>query len=96
MEGAGEASVDYRVEGNRGVVVVEDGGSGFPAEFLDQELQPGNTTKAKGSGFGLFLGRRIVEDQGGRLILGNGANGGASVRVELPLAQGMHEQGRGE
>jgi len=95
MEGEGEASVDYRVEENCGVVVVEDAGPGFPSEFIEQELQPGNTTKPKGSGFGLFLGRRIVEDQGGRLTLGNRAEGGASVRVEIPLADMIQEQGRG-
>ena len=46
---------------------------------------PGFTTKSGGSGFGLFLARRIVEDQGGSLRLASGPGKGAIAELELPL-----------
>lgn len=84
--GAGVAQVEYDVRGDSGVIRVTDHGAGFAPEILASDFEPGKTTKSQGSGFGLFLGRRIVEDHGGRLSLSNRAGGGACVRVELPLA----------
>lgn len=80
----GDAEVEYEVRDDVGMITVMDRGAGFASEILAEDLQPGRTTKAKGSGFGLFLGRRVVEDHGGRLILANREGGGACVRVELP------------
>ena len=49
-----------------------------------RHLQPGVTTKEGGSGFGLFLARRIADDAGGHLEIGNLETGGACVQVALP------------
>jgi len=70
---------------------VEDEGPGFGAADLGELLQPGFTTKVEGSGFGLFLARRIIEDHGGRLTLESGSSGGAIVRFELPRVSSTRE-----
>jgi signal transduction histidine kinase len=85
MSGEGEGRVTMRRREGRCEVSVEDEGAGLEPEDLTQIFQPGYTTKAKGSGFGLFLARRIVEGVGGTLELCAGKTRGAVVRVELPI-----------
>lgn len=85
MSGEGEGRVTMRRREGRCEVSVEDEGAGLEPEDLTQIFQPGYTTKATGSGFGLFLARRIVEGVGGTLELCAGKTRGAVVRVELPI-----------
>ncbi|MFK7897644.1 MAG: ATP-binding protein [Myxococcota bacterium] len=85
MDGRGVGRAKVLREEGRCVVLIADEGEGISAEVADQIFVPGYTTKKKGSGFGLFLARRIVQDQGGSLELGPGAEKGAVVRVEIPV-----------
>jgi len=87
MGGRGQGVVEYGRAGGFCRLLVRDQGPGFDPEALSKIFQPGYTTKQTGSGFGLFLARRIVEDHGGRLDLANGESGGAVVSVELPLVR---------
>jgi signal transduction histidine kinase len=87
MEGSGSGIVEYGANGDFGLLVVTDQGPGFAKEDLERISQPGYTTKSKGSGFGLFLARRIVEDHGGALSLEAAEEGGARVRIELPRVE---------
>ncbi len=64
---------------------VQDDGPGFPAEVLRRLGEPFQTTKAQGSGLGLFLCRRLIEAAGGRLTAESPPGAGATVRVSLPL-----------
>lgn len=67
------------------VLDVDDDGPGFAAPV--QAGQVGFSSKgADGMGIGLPLARRIVEDAGGALEIGNRDPGGARVRLRLPLA----------
>ena len=87
MEGSGSGIVEYGANGDFGLLVVTDQGPGFAEEDFERISQPGYTTKSKGSGFGLFLARRIVEDHGGALSLEAAEEGGARVRIELPRVE---------
>ena len=62
-------------------VEVEDNGPGLPTELRDRLTEPYVTNRADGTGLGLAIVRRIIEDHGGRLILENGAEGGARVTL---------------
>ena len=86
MGGKGVGTVEYGANGDFGMLLVSDEGPGFAPDDLAKIFQPGYTTKPEGSGFGLFLAKRIVEDHGGALALETGEAGGARVRVELPRA----------
>jgi nitrogen fixation/metabolism regulation signal transduction histidine kinase len=68
-----------------GVVTVCDNGPGFPRELIGRVFDPYVTSKPKGTGLGLAIVKKIVEEHGGRIDAENRPEGGASVRVTLPL-----------
>ena len=69
IEGAG--IVHVAVHGKKGeddaVITVSDTGRGIPAEHLPNIFRPFYTTKGNGTGLGLSLARRIVEDHNGHI-----------------------------
>lgn len=89
MHGVGRCTVEVARLGERCRIAIGDEGEGLPPEADERLFTPGFTTKAGGSGFGLFLARRIVEDQGGSLRLVRGVEKGVVAQVELPLADGV-------
>jgi nitrogen fixation/metabolism regulation signal transduction histidine kinase len=67
------------------VVTVCDNGPGFQREVLGRVFDPYVTSKPKGTGLGLAIVKKIVEEHGGRIDAENRAEGGARVRVVLPV-----------
>ena len=76
--------------------VVEDNGPGFPRELIGQVFDPYVTTKARGTGLGLAIVRKIVEEHGGSIEADNRQEGGARVRVGLPVNESTRGQARRE
>jgi PAS domain S-box-containing protein len=67
------------------VVTVCDNGPGFQRELLGRVFDPYVTSKPKGTGLGLAIVKKIVEEHGGRIDADNRSEGGARVRVVLPV-----------
>lgn len=69
------------------LVSVMDEGPGVAPELRERIFEPFFTTKPTGSGIGLSLAAKAVEDHAGRIYLmpPTGVNDGASFAVELPL-----------
>lgn len=67
-------------------IAVEDSGPGISAEILPRLFVSFVTTKpsGKGTGLGLRICRRILEEMGGRISAANRAEGGARFEVLLP------------
>lgn len=65
-------------------LTVSDSGIGIPAEAADRLFTPFATTKPSGTGLGLSLSKRIVEEHGGSISVVNRPGGGACVAVSLP------------
>ena len=63
---------------------VEDNGPGFPANILRRAFEPYITTKPRGTGLGLALVRKIIDEHDGRIEIVNreGASG-ATVTIVL-------------
>jgi signal transduction histidine kinase len=68
---------------------IEDDGPGVPVEARDRVFDPFFTTKPGGTGLGLALAHRTVEEHRGRLTLETPVRGsGAAFVIEFPLADG--------
>lgn len=76
---------------------VVDTGAGMTPEVLEQASQLFFTTKASGSGIGLALCRRAIEDAGGQMtltsVLGFGTRVAVSVPIERPTNGSRPERG---
>lgn len=66
-------------------VSLRDSGKGIPLDLLPRVFDPFVTSKQHGSGLGLAICRRIIEEHEGKLIARNHPEGGAELRVLLPL-----------
>ncbi|MGE0582700.1 MAG: ATP-binding protein [Steroidobacteraceae bacterium] len=66
-------------------ITVSDNGPGFRSDIIERAFDPYVTSKTKGTGLGLAIVRRIAEEHGGHVEVENAAEGGARVRVTLPL-----------
>ena len=66
---------------------VRDNGPGFPGDMLSRAFEPYFTTKARGrgTGLGLFITRKIIEDHHGRIEISSRPGEGTTVEIRLPL-----------
>jgi nitrogen fixation/metabolism regulation signal transduction histidine kinase len=71
------------------ILTVSDNGSGIQENVLARIFEPYMTTKTKGTGLGLPIVKKIVEEHGGRISIENKSSGGTQVIVSLPLALEM-------
>ena len=79
-----KVEVSTRLEGTQVVLTVTNNGKSFSTEMLHNAFEPYVTDKPAGTGLGLPVVKKIIEEHGGRISLSNQANGGASVRITLP------------
>ncbi|MBO9652103.1 MAG: HAMP domain-containing protein [Variovorax sp.] len=91
---AGEVVIRTRLaeSGQRVRLTVQDSGSGFAEHILKRAFEPYVTTKAKGTGLGLAVVKKIADEHGARIELSNrvadGAVAGAQVSLSFALAGG--------
>jgi len=79
------------------VISVRDHGPGIPEAMLDKIFEPfarldeARDRSTGGYGLGLAIADRAVRIHGGRIYARNNADGGATLRIELPLNRGKPE-----
>jgi len=83
MGGVGHIFIEGFRTGDTTSLRVRDDGPGVPAELRSRVFEALFTTKAKGSGLGLALCRRIVEAHGGTIVV-EPAERGASFLITVP------------
>ena len=89
-EGAAMREVVLRTQWNeasgRVRLVVQDSGSGFPEAILRRAFEPYVTTKAKGTGLGLAVVKKIADEHGARIDLKNRQEDGQTVGAQVSLS----------
>ena len=82
--------VEMRIQGDKAVISISDNGIGLP-EDRSRLFEPYVTTREKGTGLGLPIVKKIIEEHGGTLVLidaepldGSGQIG-ARAEITLPI-----------
>ena len=73
--------------GRHARLLISDNGPGFPVELLPRIFEPYVTTKARGTGLGLPIVRKIVDEHQGTIEISNASEGGARIDIRLPLVK---------
>jgi PAS domain S-box-containing protein len=85
METGKTIVVASSVEDDHIIIRVSDSGPGVPLEMRNKIFDPYFTTKHEGTGIGLSLCHRIINDHGGSLTVSDNEFGGAEFRIEIPI-----------
>ena len=64
---------------------IADSGTGFPAKILARAFEPYVTTKTKGTGLGLAVVKKIVDDHGAKIEIRNRMQGDAVVGAQVSI-----------
>ncbi len=83
----GHIALTTAVQGRQAQLLVADNGPGFPNELLPRIFEPYVTTKARGTGLGLPIVKKIVDEHHGHIEISNAPEGGARIDIRLPLAR---------
>ena len=84
-------------EGPEWILSVRDNGQGFAAVYRERIFRPFEKLNGKqypGSGLGLTLAKRIVENHGGRIWADSRPGEGSTFRFSLPLRDSSEDPGR--
>ena len=91
MEKTGTVNVEIGSRDGYASVVVSDTGRGISPQNLPNIFRPFYTTKGDGTGLGLSLAHRIVEDHHGRVevssVVGKGSTFTVLLPFQMPVAQ---------
>jgi signal transduction histidine kinase len=85
IDQSGSIMVTIERQPSTAVIEVSDNGRGIAPEHLPNIFRPFFTTKGEGTGLGLSLARRIVEDHQGRIDVTSTLGEGTTFAVVLPL-----------
>jgi len=85
--GVGRRTGDMREKARWVDVAVADDGVGIAPDVVDRIFDPFFTTKQSGSGLGLAMVHRIVEEHGGFVRIESAVGEGTRIRIRVPAAE---------
>ena len=85
MEQGGKLAIKNRLVGDHVEISISDNGCGIPEENREKIFSPFFTTKRQGTGLGLNISKKIIEDhEGGSITLESEERKGTTFKVTLP------------
>ncbi|MEH7383430.1 ATP-binding protein [Bacillus sp. JJ1533] len=76
-----------QIDDNKVSIRICDEGCGIPADVQEKLFQPFFTTKDYGTGLGLMVSRKIIEDHHGKIEMESEPGKGTKVEITLPITQ---------
>ena len=86
-------TISFSDSGSEVEVQVVDNGPGFASADTESLFQPFVTRRPDGLGMGLTISRTITEAHGGTISAEQPPEGGACLRVRMPLVSGIGDSG---
>jgi len=87
IEQKGEIHIKTDCQDRRVRIQVSDSGPGLSAEVKNKIFEPFFTTKAKGSGLGLTIVKKFVENHSGYIEVADFSEGGTTVSMFFPMQE---------
>lgn len=85
MPNGGLITISTEISNNQVRVFVKDEGVGIPDHIVKRIGEPFYTTKEKGTGLGLMVSFKIIENHQGTITISSEMNKGTTITVALPL-----------
>jgi signal transduction histidine kinase len=85
MKSGGILRIQTDMDDRFALIIFTDTGGGIPEDRMSKVFEPYATSKTGGSGLGLLIVRRIVQEHGGKIELENNPGKGLSVTLKFPL-----------
>ena len=90
LPGGGTVTISYAADAASCSIQVQDDGPGIPEKVRSHVFEPFFTTKKQGSGLGLTVTKKLIENLFGSIELAPSRQG-ACFRVILPILQAAHD-----
>jgi signal transduction histidine kinase len=84
MVDGGNIYIKAQLKNNHYIISIQDEGEGIPQEQIEKLGEPFYTTKPNGTGLGLMVTRKIIEEHKGKLEISSVPNKGTNIIISLP------------
>ncbi|WP_416147360.1 ATP-binding protein [Salipaludibacillus sp. HK11] len=88
LDGKGDISITSYTKGEMCQIFLEDNGPGISEQMKKQIFNPFLTTKENGTGLGLTIAQRILDNHEGKLELVSSSERGTCFLIEVPIVLG--------
>jgi signal transduction histidine kinase len=87
MDTGGTLQIGVKIDKNEALIQFIDTGSGIPDEQINRIFDPFFSTKANGTGLGLFVSYGIIQGHHGTIEVKSKVNQGTTFTIRLPIFQ---------
>lgn len=81
----GRIEIETASEDGKYIIIVKDNGDGIPKEVFQHLGEPFYSTKEKGTGLGLLISHKIIENHSGKITYESTEGVGTKVKISLPI-----------
>ena len=85
IDSDGVIYINIYAEGNLGIIEIIDNGCGIDDSYKDKIFQPFFTLKPQGTGIGLAVTSKLIEENKGSIFVESEKNHGTKVVISLPI-----------
>lgn len=81
-------TINLNIDSNNNITLeFKDNGTGITKETIQNIFEPFFTTKSSGSGLGLYLSKKLIEDWNGKIYVHSEEGEGTTFTISLPVSK---------